>query len=521
LTLEHQALSLPVPSGIERVGDSIRLRLSCSQPTEGLNCRLVLIRRGDKAQIDIDCIPITAGFEALLPVAGVLVEQGARWDARLHVSAAAGAEDIQLVAEYRPVGSARHFFNECFTDHGVSAYLSDSVSSLVFYIAPSEHHARVVAGENAKQLFAEYLADLPLQHDLVIFESFLGKSYSGNPRYIYEALIKLRPDLRCVWAYNGHQAIPGNPLIVQRGSPDYFRLLAQAKYRVNNVIFAGHGKKPETIYLQTWHGTPLKRLSFDIEVSGPEVDARDNFYRESRAWSVLLSENAYSSEVFQRAFRYAGPILELGYPLTDPLLQVQDQPALLERLGLPTGKRFILYAPTWRDHKAIGAWQHEFDLQLDLQAFAAALEADQMLLIKAHHLVSQALDAASLPGNVIDMSHLDDINELCMIADVLITDYSSVFFDFAVTGKPILFYCYDLELYASQIRGFYLSVESDLPGPVAQTTGQLIALLQDVQAVAQRYAPRYAEFRQRFCALNDGQVTRRVIQAVFGGGIGN
>lgn len=521
MTPEQQTLSFAVPSGIERVGDSIRLLLGCSQPTEGLNCRLALIRRGDKTRIDIDCTPVSAGFEVQFPVDGVFVEQGARWDARLHIIAAAGARDIQVVAESRPVGFVRHFFNECFAGHGVSAYLSDSVNSLVFYVAPREHHARVVAGEDAKQLFAEYLVDLPLQHDLVIFESFLGKSYSGNPRYIYEALIELRPDLRCVWAYNGHQAIPGDPLIVPRGSPDYFRLLAQAKYRVNNVIFAGHGKKPETIYLQTWHGTPLKKLSFDIEVSGPEVDARDNFYRESRAWSVLLSENAYSTEVFQRAFRYAGKILELGYPLTDPLLHVQDHPALLKRLGLPDGKRFILYAPTWRDHKAVGAWQHEFDLQLDLQAFADALEADQVLLIKAHHLVSEALDSASLPGNVIDMSHLDDINELCILADVLITDYSSVFFDFAVTGKPILFYCYDLELYASRIRGFYLNVESDLPGPVAETTGQLIALLQDVNTVTQRYAPRYAEFRQRFCCLNDGQVTARVIQAVFGGGVGN
>ncbi|MHA6494563.1 CDP-glycerol glycerophosphotransferase family protein [Pseudomonas borbori] len=395
------------------------------------------------------------------------------------------------------------------------------MSSLALYVDAAEVHAGVTASENARFGFSRYLQELPLIENLVLFESFLGKSYSGNPRYIYEALLTLRPDLRCVWAYSGRQTIPGNPQIIQRGSPEYFRLLAQAKYRVNNVLFAGHGKKAETVYLQTWHGTPLKRLSFDIEVSGPEVNARDNFYRESRAWSVLLSENAYSTEVFQRAFRYAGPILELGYPLTDPLLQPQDQPALCERLGLPAGMRFILYAPTWRDHKAIGAWQHEFDLQLDLQAFAASLAPDQVLLIKAHHLVSQALDAASLPSNVIDMSHLDDINELCMIADVLITDYSSVFFDFAVTGKPILFYCYDLALYASQIRGFYLDVDTDLPGPVAQTTEQLIALLQDVQGVAQRYASRYTGFRQRFCALNDGQVTRRVIQAVFGGGIGN
>lgn len=508
---------LPVPDGIRLDAETLCLTLEGNGAGRVGECRLLLVGRRAKEVMAFDCARGASGFEVRVPLACFSADE-TRWDVRLALILTDGnCLEGHLLGRRPNDDTPRHFFNQAVDERGLSAYLSDSASSLVFYGAPREFHARATAGENAKQAFARYLAELPLDENLVIFESFLGKSYSGNPRYIYEELRRSRPDLRCVWSYNGDQPIPGDPLVVRRGSPEYYRLLAQARYRVNNVIFPVHGKKPETFYLQTWHGTPLKRLSFDIEVSGPEVDARDNFYRESRSWSLLLSENAYSSKVFRRAFRYEGEMLELGYPLTDPLADaVPDKPALARSLGLPEDKRFILYAPTWRDHKAIGAWQHAFDLQLDLHRLSASLADDQMLLIKAHHLVAETLDHGTLPANVRDMSHLDDVNELCMLADALITDYSSVFFDFAVTGRPILFYCYDLALYASSIRGFYLDVHEDLPGPVAESTEELVALLGDLDTVAREYALRYRAFQQCFCSLNDGRVARRVVQAVFG-----
>lgn len=434
-----------------------------------------------------------------------------RWDARLH------GEDGTALAPAPPATGPRHFFRGVFQGSGVSAYLSDSAGSLVLLGAPLAQHVRLADAEDARAAFARDLRTLPLASDLVLFESFLGKQYAGNPRYIYEALRQSRPDLRCVWAYDGAQAIPGDPPRVKRGSPEYFRVLAQAGYRVNNVVFAAHGRKPETVYLQTWHGTPLKRLGWDIEVDGPEATARANFHGESRGWSLLLSANPYSTTTLRRAFRYQGPVLEAGYPLADPLLDTTlDRAAVAARLGLPVDRRFILYAPTWRDHRPVGAWRFDFDLHLDLQAVSAALAPDQVLLIKAHHLVAAGLDASALPANVRDVSHLEDITELCALADVLVTDYSSVFFDFAATGRPILFYCYDLELYARQVRGFYLDMERDLPGPVARSTGELLALLADLPAVTARHATDYRGFRERYCALADGQAARRVVDAVFG-----
>lgn len=480
--------------------------------------QLRLQPRGRPAAEALSPATETAGdrLRARVPLHALLNDRPLRWDVTLR---SADGRDEPLRSRAR-VGE-RHFFAARLGDHGLSAYLSDSADSLVLYSAPREQHARVMADENAKARFPQWLHELPLREDLVLFESFLGKTYAGNPRYLYEALRLARPDLHCVWAYQGNESIPGDPPRVRRGSAEYYRVLAQAKYRVNNVLFPVHGRKPETVYLQTWHGTPLKRLGYDIQVAGPEADARDNLRGEAGGWSLLLSANPYSTQILTRAFGYDGPVLEAGYPLADALAEPFADDAArattLAALGLREDRRYLLYAPTWRDDKPIGTWRFEFDLQLDLDRIAAALAPDQVLLLKAHHLVAARLDPARLPANVIDLSHRDDVTELCRIADVLVTDYSSVFFDFAVTGRPILFYCYDLAHYAGQVRGFYLDVPGELPGPVAHDTAELIGQLQSLPRVQAEYAERYAAFRQRFCAHSDGQAARRVIDAVFGG----
>jgi CDP-glycerol glycerophosphotransferase len=505
---------MPPGFDIALTGDEAQpqLRIAVRPAPPGAS-RLRLQTRDRTRSLDLPLATDGNGIHAVLPAAALLDECPLRWDVRI----GRGEGDFEPLRGQAPAAAERHFFRAALDRHGLSAYLSDSAASLVLFAAPRERHARTVETENARAAFDDYLRELPLREDLVLFESFLGKQYAGNPRYIYEALRGLRPDLRCVWAYDGDREIPGSPQRVARGSAEYYRLLAQAKYRVNNVLFAAHGRKPETVYLQTWHGTPLKRLGHDIEVAGPEIDARDNFHRESRAWTLLLSANGHSSETFRRAFRYDGEVLEAGYPLTDPLLAPHPcREEIAARLGLPSGRRFVLYAPTWRDHKAVGAWRFDFDLHLDLETVSAALAPDQILLIKAHHLVSAGLDAARLPDNVMDVSRMEDISELCVLADVLVTDYSSVFFDYATTGRPILFYCYDLDLYAERVRGLYLDVERDLPGPVARSTAELASLLNDLPAVEARYAERYAAFRARFCAWNDGDAARRVVEAVFG-----
>lgn len=480
---------------------------------DGAASAVRLRRRDGKAGMDVPLATVSGGGTARISLEALKTEGLTRWD--VLCLDADGAETP--LCPRPPASEDRHFFHCGQDGWSLSAYLSDSLGSLVLLCGSTDRHRHVVADEDARAAFPRWLRELPLDEDLVIFESFLGKQYAGNPRYIYEALHRVRPDLRCVWAYNGKEAIPGNPKRVRWGSAEYYRLLATARYRVNNIRFPVAGRKPETRYLQTWHGTPLKRLGHDIEVAGPEVEARASFDQESSGWTALLSPNAFSTSTLRRAFRYDGTVLETGYPLTDPLLDpALDRQALAAALGLPADRRFILYAPTWRDHRPVGHWRFDFDLNLDLQAISAALAPDQVLLLRAHHLVAAGLEDAGLPENVRNVSHVDDVSQLCALADVLVTDYSSVFFDYAVTGRPVLFYCYDLELYGDQVRGFYLDLERDLPGPVARTTAQLVEQLRTLPQVMDRYAERYAAFRQRFCGLADGKAARRVVETVFG-----
>lgn len=503
--------TVPVQSRacLTRCGDHILLQLELANLN---NVRLRLVHRNGSETIVLRLDDSGASRQICLPDVRLLAT--GRWDLWID-SDEGGAQ--RLNAEL-PSQSAKHFFSTVVGDRGFSAYLTDSKQSVALFVEEAARHKEVCTAEDARQAYPNYLVHLPVIRNMVFFESFLGKAYAGNPRYVYEYLLKTRPDLQFVWAYNGKQTIPGSPQVVRRGSADYYRLLAQAAFRVNNIRFPVTGRKEETIYLQTWHGTPLKRLSFDIAVSGPEVRARDALYDESQDWSLLLSENPYSTEVLARAFRYQGDILEAGYPLTDTLINCSAslQSNRRRALELPEDKRLVLYAPTWRDDKSYADWQHEFDLNLDLELVASALPADMLLILKAHHLVSERLDQSLLPANVRDLSHVEDINELCQVADVLITDYSSVFFDFAVTGRPILFYCYDLEHYANHTRGLYLDVYADLPGPVVRSTSDLLALLNALASVKHEYASRYARFRQRFCALNDGSCSRRVVEHVFG-----
>lgn len=493
------------------VGGTLSIRIG---PMAGPRPAGLLLRRRDgKATFDVPLAWTSDGCATASIAVDALHGDGPlRWDVLL----AQGNGACPPLCPLPPGGGERHFFKAQTGSVGLSAYLSDTLGSLVLFCAPTARHQRVVQAEDARAAFPRWLEELALEEDLVLFESFLGKAYAGNPRYIYEALRRIRPDLRCVWAYAGPAAIPGNPRRVARGSAEYYRVLATAKYRVNNIRFPVAGRKPETRYLQTWHGTPLKRLGYDIEVAGPEADARESFHQESRGWTTLLSANPFSTQTLRRAFRYAGHVLEAGYPLADPLAAATiDRDAIVAGLGLPAGRRFILYAPTWRDHRPVGHWRFAFDLQLDLHAVASALAPDQMLLVRGHHLVDTAGAGLDLPANVRDVSHVDDATDLCAVSDVLVTDYSSIFFDFAVTGRPILFYCHDLELYAGQVRGFYLDPATDLPGPIARTTPELVDMLATLPRVQAQYDDRYRAFRARFCALNDGHAARRVVEAVF------
>ena len=362
-----------------------------------------------------------------------------------------------------------------------------------------------------------------INENMIFFESFFGKSYAGNPKYIYEAMLKMGLDKKYtfVWAYNGDNKdiIPGNPIIVKRyEAGDYYKYLAQSKYWINNIIFPIHYKRKGNVYLQTWHGTPLKKLGFDITIPGPEVEGRENFYEESRNWDYLISSNEYSTEIFKRAFKFEKEVLEMGYPINDIFFRKNGKVVseIKDRLGIPKDKKIILYAPTWKDDEQNDAWDHYFNLEIDLERLYDKFGDTHTILLKMHHLVSENFTIdEKMKDFAIDLSDYDDIQELYILSDILITDYSSVFFDYAHSRRPILFFVPDLEHYVSEVRGLYLNMETDMPGPLIKDNDYLIECIENIDAVENEYKERYDKFYEKFCSICKGHSSEEIIKRVF------
>jgi len=367
---------------------------------------------------------------------------------------------------------------------------------------------------------------LPVQKNLVLFESFLGRGYSDNPKALYLTLQKQRPELQLVWIFakEPNAAVKAAcPNWVLRNSPKYYYLMARAQYWIFNTRQPlSLKKRRETMYLQTWHGTPLKRLGLDMdEVHMPGTNTeqyKKNFSVQAKEWNYLLSPNLYSSTIFKRAFDFRGLLLETGYPRNDLLYapdRQQQAEQIKQSLRLPPGKKVILYAPTWRDDEFVKKGQYRFNLKLDLKQMQSRLGDDYIVLLRMHYLIAEHLDLTAFDGFAYDVSAYGDIAELYLISDLLITDYSSVFFDYAHLNRPMVFFTYDLEKYASVLRGFYFDFEAVVPGPLLKESHQVIDYIEDIATQSKQYEDKYVAFQERFCSLDDGKASQRVVDGLF------
>ena len=403
-----------------------------------------------------------------------------------------------------------------------SYYATEKKYSLALWITTETSYEKSYAIAGGRTIYNN-ASKQPIDENMVFFESFFGKAYSGNPKYIYEKMLEMGLDKKYtfVWAYSGEnpEIIPGNPIIVERyKAGDYYKYLALSKYWVNNIIFPIHAKRPGNVYLQTWHGTPLKKLGYDITIPGPEVEGRANFYAESRNWDYLISSNKYSTEIFERAFKYNKKFLELGYPINDIFFKdnTKKVEGLKTKLNIPKDKKVILYAPTWKDDEKNASWEHFFNLEIDLERLYDKFKDEYVFLLKMHHLVSENLVIdEKMKDFAIDLSDYDDIQELYIMSDILITDYSSVFFDYAHSRRPILFFVPDLNHYIENVRGLYLNMEKELPGPLIKDNDELIDILDNMDKVSDDYKERYDEFYERFCSLCTGDSSEKIVKKIF------
>jgi CDP-glycerol glycerophosphotransferase len=350
----------------------------------------------------------------------------------------------------------------------------------------------------------------------IVYRSFDGR-YSDNPRALHEAVLARDPSVEPVWlAAAGHlEEFPEGTVTVPVEGDEAVAALESADLVVSNThLPMDWAKPPGATYLQTWHGTPLKTVHRDVTFD-PEVPSVVD--RDIARWDLLLSQNPDSTELLPRVFGYSGPVHETGYPRNDVLLR-PDPAGARERiragLGIPAGSTAVLYAPTWRDDQLADEHAPDHLLRLDLTRLTDRLGPDVVVLVRLHPHVTDALGHLD-ETRAMNVSDQPDIRELILAADVLVGDYASLMFDFAITGKPILHYVYDLEHYHDDLRRFYFDLADVAPGPLLHTEDELLEALTDVDAATAGTRERYARFRERFCCREDGHATERVLDLVL------
>lgn len=373
-------------------------------------------------------------------------------------------------------------------------------------------------GQRRAALVADLHDREPVQEDLILFESYWGTTVSCHPLAIYRELVHRRTSLRPVWVYQKEAVIPvdvtANPhtMLVEYGTDEYFYFLCVSKYLVNNTSFeASFFRRPEQKFLNTWHGTPLKTLGKSIR-SG--VLEHDNVTKSMLQATHVISPNEHTSAVLRNEFDISAlseaELLETGSPRLDPLVKGdrEREDATKRALGLTDSTdRIVLYAPTWRGSAK--------DRGMDTERLIADLQAMQSVpgvtvIFRGHHLVEAQF--AGLDLGVMLAPRGIDTYELLAISDVLISDYSSLLFDFLATDRCVIAYVPDEEEYRME-RGLYFSPR-ETTSWIARSPEDLTAMI----AASEHFTPDedYRASRQKFAAYEDGAAAGRALDFLTG-----
>ncbi|MEU8955817.1 bifunctional glycosyltransferase family 2 protein/CDP-glycerol:glycerophosphate glycerophosphotransferase [Streptomyces sp. NPDC048518] len=373
----------------------------------------------------------------------------------------------------------------------------------------------------ARAMRAAYRGDLrrALDPHLAVYGAYWNRGVSCNPAAIHAKARELAPHIRGVWVVssrNRHRVPPGVEYVIE-GSRRYWQTMATATYLVNNSSFpGGFTKRPGQVYLQTHHGTPLKTMGLDQRryPAGTHGISFQKVLDHTDQWDFSLSSNPHSTEVWERVYPSgAYRALEAGYPRNDVYFSAgEDEVARIRtQLGVDDGRTVLLYAPTHRDY------QKGFLPRLDLRRFAERLGPGFVVLVRAHYFYGADAGLESHP-QLVDVTGHPRVEELCLAADALVTDYSSLMFDYACLDRPIVTYAPDWQAYRLA-RGTYFDLLSgrpgETPGAVATTEDELAGLFRLGGWDTEETAALRSAFRDRFCPFDDGKAAERVVRRLF------
>ncbi|SEP65197.1 CDP-glycerol glycerophosphotransferase family protein [Microlunatus flavus] len=350
----------------------------------------------------------------------------------------------------------------------------------------------------------------------IVYNAFNGR-YADSPRALHQGLLARGVEAEHVWLQDERfvGGFPAGVATVPIGTPTAVAALESADVLISNThIQLDRWQKPAgAFYLQTWHGTPLKQIH-RAAASIPPEEMMVELDLDIARWDALVSQSPAATGLLRTAFGYAGPVMETGYPRNDVLSApdaARRRAELREELGIGDDVTAVLYAPTYRDDTVDEADAPD---GLDLEQLVRRLGPGRTVLLRQHYYLYRRPVRTGLAG-LVDVSDNPDIADLYLAADAMVTDYSSAMFDFAVTGKPLLLHPYDLEHYRDQLRGFTFDLDTEGPGELVLDPAVLAEKLLALPATSAEDAVRYAAFRRRWCGLDDGHATDRVLDQLL------
>lgn len=411
--------------------------------------------------------------------------------------------------------------------------ISKIAKKKIFDLAKKNKTFRVAARSGRDAIYrAKMTLDAPLapiDEKLVYFQTFSGRGYSDSPKAIFEYM-KSAPeykDYRFVWSFREPEkyleiADSRTAIVKFRSKADNIAMRT-AKYWITNYRMLDHQHpRKNQVYVQCWHGTPLKRLGYDLSASDNSMNSiqeiREKYRTDAEKFKYILSPSPFATEKFATAWnlvetKQTDKLIEEGYPRNDRLINYQpdERTKIRKELGVDD-KKVILYAPTWRDNQHSSGEGYTYKTEVDFDKLKKSLGDEYIILFRAHYLVANSFDFDKYKDFVVDVSDYADINDLYIAADLLITDYSSVFFDYANLHKPMIFYMYDLQEYANELRGFYITLD-ELPGPIVENEEDLVSSINASKDWTMD--DKYKKFNEKYNPKDDGKASERVVRRII------
>ncbi len=378
--------------------------------------------------------------------------------------------------------------------------------------------------------YAVYCTTRKVHADFILYESSAGAGMTCNPYSIFKEFMKdpLFDQYKHIWVIQTKEEMKllkkeykqnKNIKFILYNTIKYVKYLAITKYIFQNTSFSSYfAKREEQVYINTWHSITVKTLGFDVP-NGP-VQVK-NMLRNLMQSDYIISANKFTTKIFRDSYKldglYTGKIIEEGHPRNDSLVKTNRDYILnkLQQRGVtidPT-KKIILYAPTWRG-STVSSVVNDVDSYCDfVQNVSGQIDGTQyQILIKPHPFVYKKLSLKEKNSGTFISSSIDT-NELLSIVDILISDYSSIYFDFLNTNRPVLFYIPDLESYTNE-RGLYFTLD-ELPGPIADTANQIGTMINNIDDVCVKYKDIYDNTKSWACEYDDGNVSKKIIDIIF------